>query len=179
MSPRSRPDTKERRKSSLYRDSKADVSSVSPSSERIDERLMLETSAFESLYGGQFTWSTQLRKPNCLVYLFACLFVTKVTSTLNWMVRMSSELETNIVSVERVKEYSETPTEVLMDCQILRRSDCWLWEKGDEYKLYYNNNNRPGAFERWIMFPPDESLSVDSVVCFINTYPLDNNLSCG
>lgn len=25
---------------------------------------------------------------------------------------MSSELETNIVAVERVKEYSETPTEV-------------------------------------------------------------------
>ena len=28
------------------------------------------------------------------------------------MVRMSSELETNIVSVERVKEYAETTTEV-------------------------------------------------------------------
>ena len=28
------------------------------------------------------------------------------------MVRMTSELETNIVSVERTKEYSETPTEV-------------------------------------------------------------------
>ena len=28
------------------------------------------------------------------------------------MVRMSSEVETNIVSVERVKEYSEAPTEV-------------------------------------------------------------------
>ena len=55
-------------------------------------------------------------------------FVTKVTATLNWMVRMSSELETNIVSVERVKEYSETPTEVLMNFQILRRererADC-------------------------------------------------------
>ena len=36
----------------------------------------------------------------------------KITSTLNWMVRMSSELEANIVAVERVKEYSETPTEV-------------------------------------------------------------------
>ena len=34
------------------------VSSVSPSSERIDELLTLETSAFESLYGGQFTLST-------------------------------------------------------------------------------------------------------------------------
>ena len=29
-----------------------------------DEGLTLETSAFESLYGGQFTLSTQLIKPN-------------------------------------------------------------------------------------------------------------------
>ena len=39
------------------RDSEADVSSVSPSSER---------SASESLYGGLFTLSTQLIKPNLL-----------------------------------------------------------------------------------------------------------------
>lgn len=32
--------------------------------------------------------------------------------SLNWMVRMSSDLENNIVAVERVKEYSETKTEV-------------------------------------------------------------------
>ena len=31
---------------------------------RSDEGLMLKTSAFESLYGGQFTLSTQLIKPN-------------------------------------------------------------------------------------------------------------------
>ncbi|XP_014681338.1 PREDICTED: multidrug resistance-associated protein 1-like isoform X2 [Priapulus caudatus] len=31
---------------------------------------------------------------------------------LNWAVRFTSELETNIVAVERVKEYSETPNEV-------------------------------------------------------------------
>ena len=42
---------------------------------------------------------------------FLYLFV-QVTQTLNWMVRMTTELETNIVAVERVKEYSETPTEV-------------------------------------------------------------------
>ena len=42
----------------------------------------------------------------CCVYL-------QVTQTLNWMVRMTTELETNIVAVERVKEYTETPTEVL------------------------------------------------------------------
>ena len=57
-----------------YRDWKAVVSSVSPSSERMtlciiltlmlairsDEGLTLETSAFQSLYGGQFTLSTPL-----------------------------------------------------------------------------------------------------------------------
>ena len=36
---------------------------------RADEGLALETSAFESLYGDQFTLSTQLIKPNYLVIL--------------------------------------------------------------------------------------------------------------
>ena len=39
------------------------------SSIRSDEGLTLETSNFESLYGGQFTLSTQLIKPNYLVIL--------------------------------------------------------------------------------------------------------------
>jgi ABC-type transport system involved in cytochrome bd biosynthesis fused ATPase/permease subunit len=38
-------------------------------------------------------------------------FYFQVTGSLNWMVRMSSDLETNIVSVERVKEYAEIDTE--------------------------------------------------------------------
>ena len=36
---------------------------------RSDEGLTLETSAFESLYGSQFTLSTQLIKPYYLVIL--------------------------------------------------------------------------------------------------------------
>ena len=31
----------------------------------------------------------------------------QITQTLNWLVRMTSDVETNIVGVERIKEYSE------------------------------------------------------------------------
>ena len=36
----------------------------------------------------------------------------QVTDSLNWLVRMTSDLETNMVSVERIKEYTETSCEV-------------------------------------------------------------------
>uniref|UniRef100_A0A0G4EZM3 Uncharacterized protein n=1 Tax=Chromera velia CCMP2878 TaxID=1169474 RepID=A0A0G4EZM3_9ALVE len=38
---------------------------------------------------------------------FALTYALQVTQTLNWLVRMACDLETNIVSVERVKEYAE------------------------------------------------------------------------
>ncbi|XP_026771847.2 multidrug resistance-associated protein 1 isoform X2 [Pangasianodon hypophthalmus] len=38
-------------------------------------------------------------------------YALQVTASLNWLVRMSSELETNIVAVEKVKEYGETEKE--------------------------------------------------------------------
>ncbi|KAF1745727.1 hypothetical protein GCK72_022174 [Caenorhabditis remanei] len=38
-------------------------------------------------------------------------YALNITQTLNWAVRMTSELETNIVAVERINEYTITPTE--------------------------------------------------------------------
>ncbi|KAL1139319.1 hypothetical protein AAG570_006305 [Ranatra chinensis] len=38
-------------------------------------------------------------------------YALQITQTLNWLVRMTSEVETNIVAVERIKEYEETPQE--------------------------------------------------------------------
>lgn len=36
----------------------------------------------------------------------------QITENLNWFVRMISQLETNVVAVERVSEYTKTPVEV-------------------------------------------------------------------
>lgn len=38
-------------------------------------------------------------------------YAMQITQTLNWLVRMSSDVETNIVAVERIKEYGETKQE--------------------------------------------------------------------
>ncbi|WKY16856.1 hypothetical protein Q1695_001460 [Nippostrongylus brasiliensis] len=38
-------------------------------------------------------------------------YALNITQTLNWAVRMTSELETNIVAVERIKEYTDSPVE--------------------------------------------------------------------
>ena len=41
-------------------------------------------------------------------------YALQATSELNWMVRVTSDLECNVVSVERVREYTETPAEVFI-----------------------------------------------------------------
>ncbi|KAE9550241.1 hypothetical protein FO519_006539 [Halicephalobus sp. NKZ332] len=42
-------------------------------------------------------------------------YAFNITQTLNWAVRMTGELETNVVAIERIKEYSETPTEAALE----------------------------------------------------------------
>ncbi|KAF2361957.1 ABC transporter-like [Trinorchestia longiramus] len=52
-------------------------------------------------------------------------YALSVTQTLNWLVRMTSDVETNIVSVERVKEYSETPQEAPWEVQQNKPQKDW------------------------------------------------------
>ena len=71
-------------------------------------------------------------------------YVLQITDTLNWLVRMTSELETHLVSVERVKEYSETATEV----NNKREEKRFL--KNAFYNVRRNFLTRPWTFFVWI-----------------------------
>ena len=67
-------------------------------------------------------------------------YALQITQSLNYVVRMASELETNIVAVERIKEYSETPTEAPPIIESHRPSDDWPREghvKFDHYSTRY------------------------------------------
>lgn len=67
-------------------------------------------------------------------------YALQITQSLNYVVRMASELETNIVAVERIKEYSETPTEALPIIESRRPPDEWPHEghvRFDHYSTRY------------------------------------------
>lgn len=70
-------------------------------------------------------------------------YAMQVTQTLNWMVRMTSELETNIVAVERIKEYTEIETEAAMEIPEKKPSDDWP-DKGQVEVQEYSTRYREG-----------------------------------
>ena len=63
-------------------------------------------------------------------------YALSVTQTLNWLVRMTSEVETNIVAVERLKEYSESQTEASWSKEDTKPAVNWPSEGKIEVKDY-------------------------------------------
>ncbi|XP_042861563.1 multidrug resistance-associated protein 1-like isoform X1 [Penaeus japonicus] len=52
-------------------------------------------------------------------------YALSVTQTLNWLVRMTSDVETNIVAVERIKEYTETTQEAEWEIPMKKPEKDW------------------------------------------------------
>ncbi|KAK7866924.1 hypothetical protein R5R35_001662 [Gryllus longicercus] len=63
-------------------------------------------------------------------------YALQITQTLNWLVRMTSDVETNIVAVERIKEYSETPQEAEWDIPSSAPPPSWPDEGAVDFKDY-------------------------------------------
>ncbi|XP_044926267.1 ATP-binding cassette sub-family C member 3 isoform X2 [Mustela putorius furo] len=70
-------------------------------------------------------------------------YALQITLTLNWMIRMMSDLEANIVAVERVKEYSKTETEAPWVVEGSRPPAGWPL-KGEVEFRNYSVRYRPG-----------------------------------
>ncbi|RIB11911.1 ATP-binding cassette transporter 1 [Gigaspora rosea] len=70
-------------------------------------------------------------------------YALSVTQALNWAVRQFCEIETNIVSVERVKEYIDLPSEAPLVIADNRPQPAWPQNGVIEYKDY-STRYRPG-----------------------------------
>nr|XP_022316598.1 multidrug resistance-associated protein 1-like [Crassostrea virginica] len=128
---------------------------ISDSERKVDEN---NQSYFPSIIANRWL-AVRLEFVGNSVVFFACLFAVlgrdtltggivglsvsyalNITQTLNWLVRMTTELETNIVAVERVKEYSEISREAPMKIDATKPEDTWP-KKGeivfDKYCVRY------------------------------------------
>ncbi|KAG8222673.1 hypothetical protein J437_LFUL002555 [Ladona fulva] len=60
----------------------------------------------------------------------------QITQTLNWLVRMTSDVETNIVAVERIKEYGETQQEAEWEIESTTPPKDWPSQGKVEFKNF-------------------------------------------
>ncbi|NXU19535.1 MRP6 protein, partial [Pardalotus punctatus] len=76
---------------------------------------------------------TQLR-PGTAGFSISCAL--QITGVLNWMVRSWTDIENNIVSVERVREYLRTPKEAPWTLNSKLQGQDWLTEGRIEFRNY-------------------------------------------
>ncbi|CCD27007.1 ATP-binding cassette glutathione S-conjugate transporter YCF1 NDAI_0J01150 [Naumovozyma dairenensis CBS 421] len=69
-------------------------------------------------------------------------YALQITQSLNWIVRMTVEVETNIVSVERIKEYADLKSEAPEIIEDHRPQETWP-EEGDIKFEHYSTRYRP------------------------------------
>ncbi|NXC56136.1 MRP6 protein, partial [Aleadryas rufinucha] len=67
---------------------------------------------------------------------FSISYALQITGVLNWMVRSWTEVENNIVSVERVREYLRTPKEAPWTLNGKLQGQVWLTEGRIEFRNY-------------------------------------------
>ncbi|NXU55837.1 MRP6 protein, partial [Turnix velox] len=67
---------------------------------------------------------------------FSVSCALQITGVLNWMVRSWTDIENNIVSVERVREYSRTPKEAPWTLNGKLQDQAWLTEGRIEFRNY-------------------------------------------
>ncbi|KAM9598635.1 ATP-binding cassette sub-family C member 6 isoform 4-T4 [Morphnus guianensis] len=67
---------------------------------------------------------------------FSISYALQITGVLNWMVRSWTEIENNIVSVERVREYLRTPKEAPWTLNSKLQGQVWLTEGRIEFRNY-------------------------------------------
>ncbi|NWX95541.1 MRP6 protein, partial [Nothoprocta ornata] len=67
---------------------------------------------------------------------FSISYALQITGILNWMVRSWTEIENNIVSVERVREYLRTPKEAPWTLPGKPQGQAWLTEGRIEFRNY-------------------------------------------
>lgn len=131
---------------------------IRESEKRVDKN---HQAAFTGIIGNRWLAVRLETVGNCIIFaaaLFAVLgrdslspglvglsvsYALQVTQTLNWLVRMTSEVETNIVAVERMDEYSQIETEADWEKSDTNIHDNWPSE-GQISLVNYSTRYRPG-----------------------------------
>uniref|UniRef100_A0A8C5SHP2 Uncharacterized protein n=1 Tax=Laticauda laticaudata TaxID=8630 RepID=A0A8C5SHP2_LATLA len=82
------------------------------------------------------------------------LSISSITQTLNWLVRMTSELETNIVAIERLNEYTEIKNEA-------------PWVTTQRPPSQWPNNGEITFIDYKVRYRPELELVLDGINCDI------------